>query len=431
VVVILGGQPGAGKTELERITRLELGNNVISCNADIFRDHHPDAERIKHRHEAEYPGITADFAQQWNNGLRDYCEAHHLNYILETTFSSGKGMNETIKSLTDKGYRVEIKLATVHPVMSLLGTHIRFEYMKQKENSGRLVGKEAHDSRFFKIQPTLLSVESASLYNKLQLYGRNISGGEKLFLDGVYLLATNPKNTVQVFQEEIDRDWRPEEKRFFDQSVDEVLQLKERRNAPAKEIEDFMSEMKTEYPTQKQGREQVARQIADQKATELLNKRLVGELPHINIAGTDFTIDLRLKELRETAAPWNKIDISAMEVSPLGEKYLMFFHTKTHKLYEPKADIKSLPKNVVVVEIPNEIGLDPVEVAQSNDLDVSSFVKDHPIEQNLSAIVKPLSDSGLPELIQENIRKEQSERKSQDTGEDLGNDNERGRGISR
>jgi hypothetical protein len=58
VVVILGGQPGARKTELERITRVELGNNVISCNADVFRDYHPQVERIKHRHEAEYPAIT-------------------------------------------------------------------------------------------------------------------------------------------------------------------------------------------------------------------------------------------------------------------------------------------------------------------------------------------------------------------------------------
>jgi len=103
IVIILGGQPGAGKTELERIARTELGGDIIVCNADLFRDYHPNAEEIKNRYEAYYPEITAKYAQDWNNGLRAYCEATRMNYILETTFSSGTTMNKTIDELTAKG----------------------------------------------------------------------------------------------------------------------------------------------------------------------------------------------------------------------------------------------------------------------------------------------------------------------------------------
>jgi hypothetical protein len=91
---------------LEKITREELGGNILACNADIFRDSHPQAEYIKTHLEHQYPNITAPYAQRWNNGIREYCEANKLNYILETTFSSGPLINETIQALKDKDYRV-------------------------------------------------------------------------------------------------------------------------------------------------------------------------------------------------------------------------------------------------------------------------------------------------------------------------------------
>lgn len=171
----MGAQPGAGKTELEKVARYELGDNVVTCNADLFRDYHPYAETIKRQHESLYPELTAGYAQAWNNGLRAYCEANRLNYILETTFSSGQVMNETIRELKEKGYHVEIKLLAVHPKLSLLSTHIRYEEMKQKEETGRLVTKEAHDQRFAMIKPTLELVQSAALYDK-RSFGSNWPG---------------------------------------------------------------------------------------------------------------------------------------------------------------------------------------------------------------------------------------------------------------
>ena len=307
VVVILGAQPGAGKTELERITRTELGGNVVNCNADIFRDFHPQAEEIKQRFKEYYPQITAPYAQEWNKGLREYCEANRLNYILETTFSSGQKMNETIANLQQKGYRVEIKLLAVHPKLSLLSTHVRFEDMKLKENTGRLVGKEAHDNRYYMLAPTLFVVQGAELYNKLQLYGRSITMDGNTYQQGVSLIGTNPPNGVQLLQEEIDRKWTAEVKAFFDDRVHYVIDLKTQRNAPQGEITAFRNEMKSEYPTQLQLQKEMEQQIKQQEAAELLQRRLAGKLPTINLAGTVFTIDWRLRELRENATPWNRI----------------------------------------------------------------------------------------------------------------------------
>jgi hypothetical protein len=420
VVVILGAQPGAGKTELERITRTELGGNVVNCNADIFRDFHPQAEEIKQRFEAYYPQITAPFAQEWNIGLREYCEASRLNYILETTFSSGPKMNETIAELQQKGYRVEIKLLAVHPKLSLLSTHVRFEEMKLKENTGRLVGKEAHDNRYYMLAPTLFVVQGAALYNKLQLYGRSITMDGNTYQQGVSLIGTNPPNGVQLLQEEIDRKWTAEVKAFFDDRVHYVIDLKIQRNAPQDEITAFRKEMKSEYPTQLQLQKEMEQQIKQQEAAEHFERRISGVLPQIKIAGTDFTIDLRLHELRETDKPTNRIDLRNMNMSPSGDHYVCFYHTQKHNVYTVPAGLTTLPKKVVMLEIPNELRLDPFAVARENNLDAREFIKEHPLSKELSAGIIPISETGLPQLVQENINKEKELRQDRDISSNRG-----------
>jgi predicted ABC-type ATPase len=431
VVVILGAQPGAGKTELERITRTELGGNVVNCNADIFRDFHPLAEEIKQRFEEYYPQITAPYAQEWNKGLREYCEANRLNYILETTFSSGQKMNETISELQQKGYRVEIKLLAVHPKLSLLSTHVRFEEMKLKENTGRLVGKEAHDNRYYMLAPTLFVVQGAELYNKLQLYGRSITMDGNTYQQGVSLIGTNPSNGVQLLQEEIDRKWTAEVKAFFDDRVHYVIDLKIQRNAPQGEITVFRNEMKSEYPTQLQLQKEMEQQIKQQEAAELLQRRLAGRLPTINLAGTVFTVDWRLRELRENAAPWNKISFADPAMSESETRYVCLYNTQKHTLYQVSNNIKSLPKNVVMLEIPYELKLDPVAVARERNIDIAEFVKNHPIQTELAAVVKPLSETWVAELIQENLKNDQATKKGRSPGEDLDQGYDRGPSLGR
>jgi predicted ABC-type ATPase len=246
-VIILGAQPGAGKTEMEKEARLELNENVVVCNGDTWRDYHPDANLIKAKHEALYPELTVEAAHAWNKGLRDYCEANRLNYILETTFSSGEAMNQTIAELRQKGYRVNIKLLAIPPKLSLLGTYLRFEKMKAEGGSGRQVPKEIHDQKFSMIQPTLNSVQLENLYNNLQIYNRNILLDQDDFTSGVRVVAINPGNALQVYQREINRRWPEKLEIFFAEKVQLVSDLMQNRNASESEINIFMEYMFRPY----------------------------------------------------------------------------------------------------------------------------------------------------------------------------------------
>ncbi|MBT2560115.1 hypothetical protein J7E50_02620 [Pedobacter sp. ISL-68] len=146
-------------------------------------------------------------------------------------------------------------------------------------------------------------------------------------------------------------------------------------------------------------------QINKKEAAELFRLRSAGTLPHIDINGTDFTIDWRLKELRETASPWNNINLKNMEMSRSGEQYLCFYDTVNHREWDFDPDITAPPENVVLLEIPYEVKLDPYAVAREYGIDPAEFISDYPIEKNLVGILKPLTESGLPQVIAENLQK--------------------------
>ncbi len=192
-VFILGGQPGSGKSELTKIARSILGNNTVTCNADEYRDYHPKAEEIKRLYEQFYPEITVAYSQQWNNLLRKYCEENSIHFILETTFSSGDLMNETIRQLKQKGYEVSVMVLSVNKQISFLGTRIRYEEMKAVDGYGRLVDKAAHDEKYDKVAETLALVQKAKNYNHIYIYGRAGNQSAKGKHNGVKEISHNSR----------------------------------------------------------------------------------------------------------------------------------------------------------------------------------------------------------------------------------------------
>jgi hypothetical protein len=143
----------------------------------------------------------------------------------------------------------------------------------------------------------------------------------------------------------------------------------------------------------------------EQAQAELLKIRLAGKLPHIDIVGDDFTVDWRLRELRETAAPWNIISINDLRESESGREYLGLYDVSQKRLYTVDNEMTVVPQNVIGIEIPHENRLDPVAVAREKGFDIKQFVLRNPIQGNLKAMIRPVSETGLPELVEQNVRK--------------------------
>jgi hypothetical protein len=142
---------------------------------------------------------------------------------------------------------------------------------------------------------------------------------------------------------------------------------------------------------------------------DLTLTRLAGILPRIDIAGTAFTIDWKNRELRETANPENKLDVRAMDLSASEDSYLSYYHLRDHKSYLPDEGLTELPQNVMLLEIPNELILDPVAVIQEQPLDTLALLKSYPVREVLKAKLIPLEETLLPQVISENLLKKEGQ----------------------
>lgn len=238
-VIILGGQPGSGKGELITQAQDVLGINAVTCNADDYRDQHPMHKEIKAKHEKYYPDITADYSLVWNDRLRKHCEDNNFNYILETTFSSGDRMNDTIRIMGSKGYTVSVMLLSVHHNLSFLGTRLRYEAMRAQSGYGRLVGKPQHDLRYDAIMDTLERVIMAKAYDNIYIYAR--AGRKKLkgTSVGLRMLSKNGENPLQDYMDERGRHWSENDLRFFTSDILQLIKQMIWRDASNEELKEI------------------------------------------------------------------------------------------------------------------------------------------------------------------------------------------------
>ena len=236
VAIILGGQPGSGKSELITQAQAVIGKNGVICNADDYRDYHPKSDEIKEKYEEFYPDVTVRYSQPWNNSLRAYCEQNRLNFILETTFSSGETMNETIRALKGKGYTVYLMVLSVNKRLSYLGTRLRFEGMKAQYGYGRSVAKDIHDSKYEQVVTTLQTVQNAKLYDKLFIYGRAGRQKVKGMHNGLIMISENGPAPVIDYINEREKEWSDNDLRFFNDDVLYLIRLMVDRRADYKDL---------------------------------------------------------------------------------------------------------------------------------------------------------------------------------------------------
>lgn len=139
--------------------------------------------------------------------------------------------------------------------------------------------------------------------------------------------------------------------------------------------------------------------IVDQ---ELLEQRLSGALPRINIAGEQFIVDLRLQELRHAQHFHPVLSLKSFNLSNDGWKYEAFYHPVMKQVVRIDPKLTEFPDSVIKIELPNEIGLDPIGAARGYGLNMRDLLRLHPIRRELKATVIPLSETHIPALIQSN-----------------------------
>ncbi|MET6999389.1 hypothetical protein [Chitinophaga defluvii] len=134
-------------------------------------------------------------------------------------------------------------------------------------------------------------------------------------------------------------------------------------------------------------------------------ERMKGRQPVIEIHGHPFFIEARWGLLTPKGNFLSKgINLNDMcEFSP--GTYRFYYDTNRMTEAVIRKDIIELPKNVVLIEIPSLLALDPVMMAKRWDEDPRRYLNEYPLKMYNVAKVIPIKKSPLVELVKKNLEK--------------------------
>jgi predicted ABC-type ATPase len=173
--VILGGQPGSGKSGLQKEAYAELhqrGSTII-VEGDAYRKHHPQFNEFAASNDPlEMPHKTAQAAGAWVKMLMEFGVENRLNIVLESTMRQPEVVKNTVRSLSAHGYHTEAHVIAVKRELSEAGVYSRYEDLINQIGVTRYSPTEAHDAAYRGFPQSLDALQKDGIIEKIKIYNR-------------------------------------------------------------------------------------------------------------------------------------------------------------------------------------------------------------------------------------------------------------------
>ena len=130
-----------------------------------------------------------------------------------------------------------------------------------------------------------------------------------------------------------------------------------------------------------------------------------GIIPTIDIAGHTFYIDLFNDKLHPKDDIWSRgIIFSELKhyYSYKDDTYTIPYNQGTHTFQEVSLNVKEVPKDLIVVQIPGKRTLDPIGQNKAGDLNSSDYLKKHGVQLKFDAKVIPWHQTRFAETVKRN-----------------------------
>ena len=173
IAITLGGQPGAGKSNLYDIARKRFLNNIVELDCDAFRIYHPYYKQIKETFGKDDAVKTNPFVFKVVDLLIEELSNDKYNLIIESSLNSPNSALDNGKNLPPKGYQVELQIMATPKQISWQGTIDRYNKELKKGGNPRAVSKEFHDKVVNNICSSLDIVKKSGLMSNILIYDRN------------------------------------------------------------------------------------------------------------------------------------------------------------------------------------------------------------------------------------------------------------------
>lgn len=234
-IVIFGGQPGAGKSNLVLLSEKDfLNKNVVKINIDEFRKYHPKSKEIFREYAQKCSKFTGPDVRKWTPKIFEKAINLGYNIIFECTMRT-EDICDTIKKLKNENYIIEVKVLAVNELISRLAIYQRYENELSLYGAGRFVERQRHDEAYYGMIKTLTRIEIEHGYHKIEVYRRN----ENL----IYSSTTDDSNTSSV--ESLIRirklNWTLDEYIHYTEQADELIKYMTARKEKQEFIDDVQN----------------------------------------------------------------------------------------------------------------------------------------------------------------------------------------------
>ncbi|MDJ1497578.1 zeta toxin family protein [Cytophagaceae bacterium DM2B3-1] len=175
IAVILGGQPGSGKTGLSTIASQSIPKteSYVLINADTFRESHPHYEPLQRQHNYKASYLVDPDVSVWTRRLIADAIREKRNIIIDNTLGGQlNAIEKTLENLKHNGYRTQLHVLSVNERLSKLGIYSRYERQFEQKGYGRFVRMASHDQNYKQISENVEALERNKNLDQITIYGR-------------------------------------------------------------------------------------------------------------------------------------------------------------------------------------------------------------------------------------------------------------------
>lgn len=230
-LVILGGQPGSGKSSAIEKIEDRFNGNIIALNGDDFKTSFPDYDDLLAKDALQAAAIVQPYSNYVVNQLKKEYANNKINLIIEGTMRTSDVPLETIDTFSDKGYKVEAYVVSSNYYASRAGCLNRREMDNLDNGYGRDVPVQSHDEAYRNIPTTINTIIKHNKLDNLTVVARNgeILGSLKKG-DDVVSIYTAHRNTMSL------NDYTA-----IDNKITNVIDMMQKRGALQSEVNDVLN----------------------------------------------------------------------------------------------------------------------------------------------------------------------------------------------